>query len=148
MVAEVSVQGGEVRVHKVVCALDCGTVIHPDMVVQQMEGGIVFGLTSLLKGEITFDQGRVTQGNFDDYPLLRMDEMPEVEVHLVPSRRAPLGVGEMGVPPVVPAVLNAILRIHRAFDLSQIEGAVVFFGLRAGRSKRPVGDLCNICCIH
>lgn len=108
MVAEVSLQAGVVRAHRVVCAIDCGTVIHPDMVVQQMEGGVVFGLTSLFKGEITFEQGRVQQSNFHDYPLLRIDEMPQVEVYIVPSTRAPHGVGETGVPPIVPAVVNAI----------------------------------------
>jgi len=110
-VAEVSVEGGVVRVHKVVCAIDCGTVINPDMVVQQMEGGIVYGLTAFLKGQITFDRGRVQQGNFDDYPLLQLAEMPEVEVHIVPSTRPPKGVGEMGVPPIAPAVANALFTI-------------------------------------
>jgi len=108
MVAEASAQAGAVRVHKVVCAIDCGAVIHPDMVAQQMEGCIAFGLTSLLKREITFKQGRVQQSNFDDYPLLQMSEMPAVEVYIAPSTRAPLGVGEMGVPPIVPAVVNAL----------------------------------------
>lgn len=111
MVAEVSVTEGGVRVHKVVCAVDCGVVIHPDMVAQQMEGSIAFGLTSLFKQAITFDQGRVQQSNFHDHPLLRMDEMPEVEVYTVTSMRAPQGVGEMGVPPIVPAVINAIFAV-------------------------------------
>lgn len=118
MVAEASVQAGAVRVHKVVCAVSCGMVIHPDMVVQQMEGGIVYGLTSLLKDEITFERGRVQQSNFDDYRILQMDEMPEVEVYIAPDSRAPSGTGEMAVPPVVPAVANAIfaasgIRIRR-----------------------------------
>jgi isoquinoline 1-oxidoreductase subunit beta len=118
MVAEVSVQDGVAQVHRVVCAINCGTVIQPDMVVQQMEGGIVYGLTSLLKGEITFERGRVQQSNLDDYPLLQMEEMPEVEVHIVPDTGAPQGVGEMAVPPIVPAVTNAIfaatgIRIRR-----------------------------------
>ena len=108
MVAEVSVQDTAVRVHKVVCAIDCGTVVHPDMVAQQMEGCIVFGLTSLFKREITFEGGRVQQSNFHDYPLLQMSEMPEIEVYTVPSTRAPSGTGEMGVPTIVPAVVNAI----------------------------------------
>jgi isoquinoline 1-oxidoreductase subunit beta len=110
MVAEVSVRDGAVRVHKVVCALDCGVVIHPDMVAQQMESGVSCGLLSL-KAEITFEQGRAQQSNFKDYPLLRIGEMPEVEVHIVPSTRAPQGVGEMGVPPIVPAVVNALFAI-------------------------------------
>jgi isoquinoline 1-oxidoreductase beta subunit len=108
-VAEVSVaQDGTVQVHRVVCAIDCGTVINPDTVEAQMEGGIVFGLTAVLKGEITIEKGRVQQSNFHDYPLLRMDEMPSIEVHIVPSDRNPSGVGEMGVPPVIPAVVNAV----------------------------------------
>lgn len=108
-VAEVSVaQDGTVQVHRVVCAIDCGTVINPDTVEAQMEGGIVFGLTAVLKGEITIEKGRVQQSNFHDYPLLRMDEMPTIEVHIVPSDRNPSGVGEMGVPPIIPAVLNAV----------------------------------------
>jgi isoquinoline 1-oxidoreductase beta subunit len=108
-VAEVSVgQDGAVRVHRVVCAIDCGTVINPDMVEAQMEGGIVFGLSAVLKGEITLENGRVQQSNFHDYPILRMDEMPEIEVHIVPSDGRPSGVGEMGVPPIIPAVVNAV----------------------------------------
>jgi isoquinoline 1-oxidoreductase beta subunit len=111
MVAEASVWNGAVRVHKVVCAIDCGIVINPDMVAQQIESGITCGLLSLLKGEITFEQGRVQQTNFKDYPLLQIGEMPEVEVHIVPSDRAPQGVGEMGVPPTVPAVINALFAV-------------------------------------
>jgi isoquinoline 1-oxidoreductase beta subunit len=107
--AEVSVaQDGAVRVHRVVCAIDCGTVVNPDAVEAQMEGGIAFALTAVLKGGVTVENGRVQQSNFHDYPLLRIDEMPTVEVHIVPSDREPSGVGEMGVPPTVPAVLNAV----------------------------------------
>ena len=109
MVAEVSVSpGGTVQVQRVVCAIDCGLVINPDMVTAQMEGGIVWGLTAALKGSIAIEDGRVLQSNFDDYHLLRMDEMPQVEVYLIPSDRHPSGVGEMGVPPAAPAVLNAV----------------------------------------
>jgi CO/xanthine dehydrogenase Mo-binding subunit len=108
-VAEVSVSpDGSVQVHRVVCAIECGLVINPDMVVAQMEGGIVWGLTAALKGSIDIEDGRVLQANFDDFPLLRVDEMPQVEVYMVPSERRPSGVGEMGVPPAAPAVLNAI----------------------------------------
>jgi len=78
------------------------------MVAQQMEGGIVFGLTSLLKGEITFENGRVQQSSFKDYPLLQLNEMPEVEVYIMEDDRPPQGLGEMGVPPIVPAVANAV----------------------------------------
>jgi CO/xanthine dehydrogenase Mo-binding subunit len=107
-VAEVSVVDGVVRVHKVTCAIDCGQVVNPDIVTAQMEGAIVYGLTAALKGEITLAKGRVQQGNFLDYPLLRMDEMPEVAVHIVPSTEHPGGVGEPGTPPIAPAVANAV----------------------------------------
>lgn len=106
---EVSIaENGAVRVHRVVCAVDCGTVINPNIVEEQMEGGIVFALTAALKNEITIENNRVKQSNFDDYPILRMDEMPVIEVHIVPSDQPPKGVGEMGGPPLAPAVANAV----------------------------------------
>jgi isoquinoline 1-oxidoreductase beta subunit len=108
-VAEVSVEkNGDVRVHRVVCAVDCGRVVNPDTVKAQMEGGIIFGLTAALKGEITLEAGRVKQRNFHDYPMLRINEAPEIEVHIMPSTENPTGVGEPGVPPVAPAVANAV----------------------------------------
>jgi len=107
-VAEVSVEHGLVRVQRVVCAIDCGQVVNPDTVVAQMESGIVYGLTAALKGEITIKNGRVEQGNFHDYPLLRYDEMPEIEVYIVKSSENPGGVGEPGTPPIAPAVVNAV----------------------------------------
>jgi len=108
-VVEASVEkDGTVRVHRVVCAVDCGRAINPDIVKAQMEGGIIFGLTAALKTEITLENGRVQQHNFHDYPMLRMFESPEVEVHIVPSEANPTGVGEPGVPPVAPALTNAI----------------------------------------
>jgi isoquinoline 1-oxidoreductase beta subunit len=108
-VAEVSVgAGGEVRVHRVVCAIDCGTVINPAGVIAQIESGIVYGLAAALTGEITIADGRVVQSNFHDYPVLRLPEMPMVEVHIVPSTEPPGGVGEPGVPPIAPAVANAL----------------------------------------
>ncbi|MCU0620390.1 MAG: xanthine dehydrogenase family protein molybdopterin-binding subunit [Gemmatimonadales bacterium] len=107
-VAEVSLVAGGVRVHRVTCAVDCGRVVNPDIVVAQVEGGVAFGLTAALRGEITLAQGRVVQGNFHDYPLLRLDEMPVVDVHVVPSSEPPGGVGEIAVPPVAPAVANAV----------------------------------------
>ena len=110
-VAEVSVERGQVRVHRVVCAIDCGTVVNPDTVVAQMESAIVYGLTAALKGEIVIRDGHVQQSNFNDYPLLRMDEMPEIEVHIVKSIEAPGGVGEPGTPPIAPAVANAVFRL-------------------------------------
>ena len=107
-VAEVSVEKNVVRVHRVVCAIDCGTVVNPNIVAAQMESGIIFGLTAALKGEITLAQGRVQQSNFNDYPLLRFDESPRIEVYIVPSAAPPGGVGEPGVPPIAPAVANAV----------------------------------------
>jgi isoquinoline 1-oxidoreductase beta subunit len=108
-VAEVSVAAdGQVRVHRVVCAVDCGQVVNPDTVKAQMEGAIVFGLTAALYGEITIKDGRVQQNNFYDYKMLRMNEMPKVEVYIVPSTEKHGGVGEPGTPPIAPAVVNAI----------------------------------------
>jgi isoquinoline 1-oxidoreductase beta subunit len=95
-------------VHRVVCAINCGLVINPDMVAAQMEGGVAWGLTAALKGGLTLEDGRVQQSNYDDHPIIRMEEMPVVEVHFVPSSAPPSGVGEMGVPPIAPAVLNAL----------------------------------------
>ncbi len=108
-VAEVSVkEDGTIRVERVVCAVDCGRVVNPDNVAAQMEGGIAFGLTAALKAQVTIKNGRVEQANFDDYPLLRIDEMPKVEVYIVESDERPSGIGEMGVPPIAPAVANAV----------------------------------------
>jgi isoquinoline 1-oxidoreductase subunit beta len=108
-VAEVSVAGdGAVRVHRMVCALDCGTMVNPETIEAQLQGGIVFGLTAALKGAITLDKGRVQQSNFSDYEMLRMDEMPTVEAHLVKSGEAPGGVGEIAVPTAAPALANAV----------------------------------------
>lgn len=108
-VAEVSVGGdGTVRVQRVVCAVDCGLVINPTIAEAQVEGSIVQGLTNALKGEITFAGGRVQQHNFDDYPLLRLHEMPSVEVYFMPSSESPSGLGEPALPPLAPAIANAI----------------------------------------
>jgi len=107
-IAEVSVADGRIRVHRVWCAIDCGLVVHPDTVAAQMEGGIVFGLTAALYGEVTIERGRIRQSNFHDYRVLRMDEVPMVEVTIVPSEHAPGGVGEPGTPPIAPAVANAL----------------------------------------
>ncbi|WP_218669387.1 xanthine dehydrogenase family protein molybdopterin-binding subunit [Massilia sp. KIM] len=108
-VAEVSVGAdGEVRVHRVVCAVDCGTAINPDTIVAQMESGIVYGLGAVLWGEITLDKGRVQQTNFGDYRVVRMNEAPAVEVHLVNSRDDPGGIGEPGTSALMPAVTNAV----------------------------------------
>jgi isoquinoline 1-oxidoreductase beta subunit len=108
-VVEASVENdGTVKVRRVVCAVDCGRVVNPDIVKAQMEGGIVFGLTAALKTEITLENGRVQQKNFHDYQMLRMFESPAIEVHIVPSEANPTGVGEPSVPPVAPALANAI----------------------------------------
>ena len=107
-VAEVSVNKyGGVKVHKVVCAIDCGHIVNPDTIEAQMESAIVFGLSAALYGQITFKNGRVEQSNFHDYEMLRMEEMPLVEVHIMKSQEPPGGVGEPGVPPIAPAVANA-----------------------------------------
>jgi isoquinoline 1-oxidoreductase subunit beta len=108
-VAEVSVdKDGQIKVDRVVCAVDCGTPINPDIIKAQMEGGIGFGLGATLFGAITLKDGRVEQDNFNSYRVLRMNEMPKVEVHIVPSAEPPTGVGEPGVAPLGPAVANAI----------------------------------------
>lgn len=107
-VAEVSRgKDGLPKVERVVCAVDCGVAINPDNIRAQMEGGIGYGLSAVLHDEITLEQGRVVQSNFHDYPMLRLHEMPEVEVHIVRSAEAPTGVGEPGVPPIGPAVANS-----------------------------------------
>lgn len=110
-VAEVSVTGDKVRVHKVTLAADCGRIMHPGIVEAQLGGSIAGALSATLYGEITIDKGRVKQGNFREYQLVRIDEMPEVAVHLVPSEEEPGGVGEPGVPPLAPAVANAVFAL-------------------------------------
>lgn len=111
-VAEVSLASdGSVKVHRVTCAVDCGVAVNPDVIRAQMEGGIAYGLSAALYGEVTLDQGAVQQTNFHQYRVLRLPEMPVVEVHIVPSAEAPTGVGEPGVPPIAPAVANALFAL-------------------------------------
>jgi isoquinoline 1-oxidoreductase subunit beta len=111
-VAEVSVSPeGAVRVHRIVCAIDCGVAVNPDQVKAQMEGGSVYALTAALYGQITLENGRVQQTNFHSYPMLRINEMPVVETHILDSGEAPGGLGEPGVPTVAPAVCNAIFAL-------------------------------------
>ncbi|MGH8533104.1 MAG: molybdopterin cofactor-binding domain-containing protein [Gammaproteobacteria bacterium] len=111
-VAEVSMKpGGSFRVDRVVCAVDCGVAINPDIIRAQMEGGIGFGLAAALDGAITLNEGRVEQSNFHDYTVLRINEMPKVEVHIVPSQENPTGVGEPGTPVIAPAVCNALFAL-------------------------------------
>ncbi|HEX9079583.1 MAG TPA: xanthine dehydrogenase family protein molybdopterin-binding subunit [Desulfuromonadaceae bacterium] len=108
-VAEVALDTtGAPKVQRVVCAVDCGQIVNPDTIAAQMESAIVFGLSAALYGEITLKDGRVEQGNFDSYPLVRMAASPRIEVHIIPSSDPPGGVGEPGVPPIAPAVANAL----------------------------------------
>jgi len=108
-VAEISIdKDNNIKVHRIVCALDCGQVVNPSIIEQQAMGAMVFGLTQTLKGEITIDKGRVVQANFDTNEPLRMNECPKMEVYIVPSKEVPRGMGEPAVPPVAPAVCNAI----------------------------------------
>ncbi len=109
-VAEVSVEDGAIRVHRVFCAVDCGLAINPDIVRAQMEGAIMYGLTAALHGKLDFEGGAVKQSNFHDYPILRINEAPKVEVVIMESQEAPTGVGEPGLPPIAPAVANALYR--------------------------------------
>jgi len=101
-------KASEVRVHRIVCAVDCGTVVNPDIVKAQIEGGVVFGISRALWGEITLKNGRVEQSNFDNYRVLRMKETPPIEVHLVRNGEAPGGMGEPGTAVTAPALANAI----------------------------------------
>jgi len=110
-VAEVSLADGKVKVHRVVCAVDCGMTVNPEIVRRQMESAIVFGLSAALYGKITIKGGRVEQSNFHDYPVARMNETPQVEVHIVPSGEKPSGVGEPGTPPIAPAICNALFAL-------------------------------------
>lgn len=110
-VAEVSVEDGRIRVHRMVCAIDCGVCVNPLGVAAQMESGVAFGLTAALHSELTMKEGRVQESNFHDYPILRIHEMPKVEVHIVASREKSGGAGEPGTPPVAPAVANAVFAL-------------------------------------
>lgn len=110
-VVEVSLEQGEPRVHRVVCALDCGIVVNPDTVAAQLEGAIVYGLSAALFGEITVKAGRVEQSNFPSQEVLRLAQMPRIEVHLLPSSAPPGGVGEPGTPPIAPALANALFAL-------------------------------------
>jgi isoquinoline 1-oxidoreductase subunit beta len=107
-VAEVSIDGGRVRVHRITCVIDCGQTVNPRIVEAQLQSGIVYGLSAALWGAITLEMGRVQQQNFHDYRVLRVHETPELDVHIIPSDAPPGGVGETGVPPVAPAICNAI----------------------------------------
>jgi isoquinoline 1-oxidoreductase beta subunit len=110
-VAEVSVQDNQIRVHKVTCAVDCGIAVNPNIIAQQMESAIIYGLSAALYGEITIKEGQVEQRNFHDYPALRLSEAPEIETIIVKSAEPPEGIGEPGTPPIAPAVANAIFSL-------------------------------------
>ena len=110
-IAEVSLVDGRPHVHRVVAAVHCGIAVNPRLIESQIEGAICYGLSAALFGEITLEEGRVQQSNFNDYPPLRMAEMPAVEVHIVPSTDYPSGIGEPGTPPIAPAVANALFAL-------------------------------------
>jgi isoquinoline 1-oxidoreductase beta subunit len=108
-IAEVSLnRNNQPVIHKVTCAVDCGWAVNPDTVEAQVESGIIFGLSAAIYGEITIENGRVAQGNFPDYEMVRMSTSPEIEVHIVESGEAPGGLGEPATPPIAAAVTNAI----------------------------------------
>ncbi|MFY8043654.1 MAG: xanthine dehydrogenase family protein molybdopterin-binding subunit, partial [Rhodoferax sp.] len=120
-IAEVSLKDGVPRVHRVVCAIDCGTVINPDTVAQQMESAVIFGLSAALYGKIDIQDGVVQQTNFPTYPVVQLAQAPKVETYIVPSTRVPTGVGEPGLPPIAPAISNALFALtgtrHRRLPL-------------------------------
>jgi isoquinoline 1-oxidoreductase beta subunit len=129
MVAEVSVSKGNVKIERIVAAVDCGIPVNPDVIKAQVEGAIGFAMSAALKGQITLDHGKVEQSNFDGYAPLRMSDMPKVEVYIVASTEEPTGIGEPGVPPVAPAISNAIYaatgkRLYSLpFDFDTLKGA-------------------------
>lgn len=104
-------QDKQIRVHRVVCAIDCGIAVNPNIIAQQVESGVVYGLSAALGGEITIRDGKVVQSNFADYPVLRMNEVPLVETVIVLSAEPPEGVGEPATPPIAPAVANAVFAL-------------------------------------
>jgi isoquinoline 1-oxidoreductase subunit beta len=107
-VAEVSIEDGRLKIHKITCVIDCGQTVNPRIVESQLESGIVYGLTAALWGNVTLRGGRVQQRNFNDYRVLRINELPLLDVHVLTSDARPGGVGEVAVPPVAPALCNAI----------------------------------------
>jgi isoquinoline 1-oxidoreductase beta subunit len=108
LVTEISIEKNAVRVHKVTCAVDCGWNVNPDTITAQMEGGIVYGLTAALRGTITIRDGRVVQSHFGDYQMVRMPEMPAIEVFIVPSTEAPGGIGEPSTAVIAGSLVNAV----------------------------------------
>jgi isoquinoline 1-oxidoreductase beta subunit len=110
-VAEVSIEDGAIRVHRVTCAVDCGIAVNPNIIAQQMESGVIFGLSAALSGEITIKDGQVQQSNFHDYQVLRADRAPQVDTIVIKSVMPPEGIGEPGVPPIAPAVADAVFAL-------------------------------------
>jgi isoquinoline 1-oxidoreductase beta subunit len=111
-VVEVSRKQSSLSIERVICAVDCGVAVNPNIIAMQMESGIGFGLSAALAGAITLKEGIVEQSNFHDYPVLRMNQMPKIEVFIVPSKEKPTGVGEPGTPVIAPALANAILAMQ------------------------------------
>ena len=146
-IAEVSVQDGKIKIEKIICAVDCGVAVNPDVIRAQMEGGIGFGLGAVMRNQITLTKGEVDQSNFPDFSPIRINDMPQVDVHIVASTEAPTGVGEPGVPPAGPAVANAIYAAtgQRIARLPMTENGIVFcviaispngIGLKTARFNR------------
>jgi len=101
-------KSNQVRVHNVTCVVDCGQTVNPMTIRAQMQSAIVFGISATLKSEITVNKGKVDQSNYDNYKVLRMDEMPRIDVHIIKNNEYPGGVGEPGLPPIAPAITNAV----------------------------------------
>jgi isoquinoline 1-oxidoreductase beta subunit len=110
-VAQVSLQEGKPRVHKVTVAIDCGIAVNPNIIAQQMESSVIFGLSAALGQRIDVKAGQVQQGNFHNYPILTLAQAPQVDTHIIASTRAPSGVGEPGTPPIAPALANALRKL-------------------------------------
>jgi len=107
-VAEVSIEQEEIKVHRIVAAIDCGQVVHPDNVKAQLESGAIYGLSAALKQKLTLENGAIVQSNFHDYEVVRMFDAPKIEAYFAVNQAAPTGVGELGVPAIAPAVANAV----------------------------------------
>jgi isoquinoline 1-oxidoreductase subunit beta len=126
-VVEVSKRGENFKVDRVVCAVDCGIAVNPNIVAMQMESSIAYGLSAAISGAITLKDGVVEQSNFHDYQVLRHGQMPKVEVHILPSTNKPSGVGEPGTPPIGPAVANALAALGKTIrSLPFSKGGVTF----------------------
>ena len=144
MVAEVTVARGAYKVDRIVCAVDCGVAVNPDIIEAQVEGSVGFALSTVLRNQITLKNGVVEQSNFDDYNPTRFSEMPKVEVHIVKSLEAPTGIGEPAVPPLAPAIGNAIAAAtgKRLYSLPfDANAARLRRGAATGAGRLPAGSL-------